>query len=149
MSNGQRSRIHSVLGHEQPPGQALLNIVQPIARGCLRNLHPPNCGVAVQHQLQTWSGLQRILQGRNFYPKSVPRHLYYRPQRASAQANRRWSSAKALVANYPSFGRLAIFHYDHKRNQTSIQEIRKLQLCARFVKHQMVWQADVFEVWPK
>jgi hypothetical protein len=59
--------------------------------------------------------------------------LYHRLKRAPAQANRRRCSYKALVANYAGFGRLSIFHYDDKGNQTSIWEIRKFQL-SRLVK---------------
>jgi hypothetical protein len=62
------------------------------------------------------------------------------------QANSRQCSCEALISNYASFGRFSIFHYDDKRNQTSIREIRKFQLSTRLVKDQMVWQADVFEM---
>jgi hypothetical protein len=55
-------------------------------------------------------------------------------KRAPAQANSRQCACKALISNYASFGRSSIFHYDHKRNQTSIREIRKLQLSARLMK---------------
>jgi hypothetical protein len=108
--------------------------VQPITRGGLCNLHAPNYGIAVQNQLQVWTGLERTLQSSNFYPKSVPRDLNHRPQQTPAQANNRWCSREALIANYASFGGLSIFHYDDKRNQTSIQEIRKFQLSAALVK---------------
>jgi hypothetical protein len=91
----------------------------------LCNLHTPNYCIAIQHQLQVWSGFQRILQSSNFYPKSVPGDLNHRPQGATAQANNRWCSCKTLIANHTSFGGPSIFHYDDKRNQTSIREIRK------------------------
>jgi len=74
------------------------------------------------------------LQGSNFYPKSVPRDLYHRPQRAPAQANSRRCPGKALIANYASFGGSSILHYDYKRNQTPIREIRKLQPYPCLVK---------------
>jgi hypothetical protein len=99
--------------------------VQPITSGRLCNLHTPNYCIAVQYQLQVWSGFQCILQSSNFYPKSVPRDLNHRPQQTPAQANNRWCSCEALIANYASFGGLSIFHHDDQRNQTSIQEIRK------------------------
>jgi hypothetical protein len=99
--------------------------VKAITRGCLCNLHTPNHSVAVQHELQVWGGFQRILQSSNLYPKSVPRDLNHRPQRAPAQANNCCCSSKALIANDASFGGLSIFHYDDKRNQTSIREKRK------------------------
>ncbi len=108
--------------------------MQPITRGGLCNLHTPNYGIAVQHQSQLWSGFQGILQSSNFYPKSVSRDLNHRPQRPPAQANNRWSSCKALIANYAGFGGLSIFHYDDKGNQTAIREIRKVQLLAGLVK---------------
>jgi len=54
-------------------------------------------------------------------------------------------SCKALISNY-GFGRFSIFHYDYKRNQTSVREIRKFHLSTRPVQDQMVWQADVFEM---
>ncbi len=120
--------------------------MQPIARRCLSNLHTPDYGTAVQHHVQAWSGFQGILQGSNFYPKPIPRDLYYCPQRAPAQANHRRCSCKALIANYASFGGLSIFHYDYQRNQTSIEEIRKLQPYTCLMKDLMVWQSDVFEV---
>jgi len=66
------------------------------------------------------------LQSSDLDPKSISRDLYHRPQRVPAQANSRQCSGKALTSNYASFGCFSIFHYDHKRNQTSIQEIRKL-----------------------
>jgi hypothetical protein len=72
--------------------------------------------------------------------------LHHRPQRAPAQANRRQCACKALLANYASFGGFSIFHYDYKRNQTSIREIRKFQFSTGLVKDEMVWQADVFEM---
>jgi hypothetical protein len=81
-----------------------------------------------------WSGFQSVLQSSGFYPKPIPRDLHDRPQRAPAQANSRRCSCKALVANYASFGGFSIFHYDYKRNQTSIREIRKFHLSTRLVK---------------
>jgi len=123
--------------------------VQPITSGGLCHLHTPNCGITVQHHLQVWSGLQRLLQSADFYPKSVPRDLYHRPQQAPAQANRRRRSREALIANYARFGGSSILHYHYKRDQPSIREVGKLQPSARLVKDQMVRQADVFKVWAK
>jgi hypothetical protein len=65
------------------------------------------------------------LQSSDLDPKPIPRDLYHSLQRAPAQANSRQCSGKALIANYASFGRFSIFHYDYKRNQTSIRKIRK------------------------
>jgi hypothetical protein len=92
----------------------------------LCNLHTPNYRIAAQYQLKVWSGFQSVLQSSGLDPKPIPRDLYHRPQRAPAQADRHQCSGKALISNYASFGCFSIFHYDHKRNQTSIQEIRKL-----------------------
>ncbi len=64
----------------------------------------------------------------------ITRDLYYRLKRAPAQANRRRCSCKALVANDAGFGGLSVFHYDYKRNQTSIREISKFQLSTALVK---------------
>jgi hypothetical protein len=100
--------------------------VQPITRGCLCNLHTPNCGIAAQHQLQEWSGFQSFLKSSDLYPKPIPRDLYHRLKRAPAQANSRQCSYKALISDYASLGCFPIFHYDYKRNQTSIREIRKI-----------------------
>jgi len=50
--------------------------------------------------------------------------LYHRLKRTPVQANRRQCSCEALIANDARFGGFSIFHYDYKRNQTSIQEIR-------------------------
>ena len=107
--------------------------MQPITGGGLCYLHSLNYCIPAQQRLQVWSGFQSTLQSRNFYPKSIPRDLYYGLKRAPAQANRRRCSGKALVANYAGFGGLSIFHYDDKGNQTSIWEIRKFQL-SRLVK---------------
>jgi hypothetical protein len=38
------------------------------------------------------------------------------------------------MANDVGFGGLSIFHYDYKRNQTSIRKICKFQLSTRLVK---------------
>jgi hypothetical protein len=108
--------------------------VQPITRGCLCNLHTPNCGIPAQNQLKVWDGFQSVLQSSDLDPKPIPRDLYHRLQRAPAQANSRQGSCKALIANYAGFGGLSIFHYDYQRNQTSIREIRKFQLFTRLVK---------------
>jgi hypothetical protein len=72
--------------------------------------------------------------------------LYHGLKRAPAQSNRRRCSGKAFIADYAGFGGFSIFHYDYKRNQTTIWEIHKLQLSTPLVKDQMVWQADVFEI---
>jgi len=120
--------------------------MQPITRGCLCNLHSLNYCIAAQHQLQVWSGFQSVLQSCDRYPKPIPRDLYHRLKRAPTQANRRRCSCKALIANYAGFGGPSIFHYDYKRNQTSIREIHKFQLSTPLVKDQMVGQADVFEM---
>ena len=120
--------------------------MQPITPGCLCNLHSLNYCVAAQHHLKVWSGFQSLLQSFNFDPESIPRDLYYRPKRAPAQANRRRCSCKALISNYARFGGLSILHYNYKRNQTSIREIRKFQPSTCLVKDEMVWQADAFEM---
>src|ERR1700733_2750808 len=79
MSDAQRPRSDSILSHQQPARQPLLNAVQPVTRGCLCNLHAPNCDIAVQQQSKVWCGLQSILQSSNSYPKSVSRDLYHCP----------------------------------------------------------------------
>jgi hypothetical protein len=112
----------------------VLDIVQAITPGGLRNLHSLNHGIPAQHQLQMRGGLQSLLQSCDFYPKPIPCDLYDRLQRASVQANRRRGSCKALVANDAGFGGPSIFHYDHKRNQASIREICKFQLSTALVK---------------
>jgi hypothetical protein len=84
--------------------------------------------------LKVWSGFQSVSQSCDPYPKPIPRDLYHRLKRAPAQANSRQCSCKALIANYAGFGRSSVFHYDYKRNQTSIREIRKFQLSTRLVK---------------
>jgi hypothetical protein len=61
--------------------------------------------------------------------------LYHRLKRAPAQANGRRCSYKTLIANYAGFGGLSISHYDYKRNQTSIQEIREFHLSTSLVKN--------------
>jgi len=81
-----------------------------------------------------WRGFQSVLQSSDLYPEPISRDLYHRLKRAAAQANGRQCSCKALISNYASFGRFSIFHYDYKRNQTSIREIRKFQLPTRLVK---------------
>src|SRR5580704_4064137 len=120
--------------------------MKPITRGGLCNLHSLNYGIAAQHQLQVWSGFQSVLQSCDLYPKPIPRDLYHRLKRAPAQANGRRRSDKALIADYAGFDGLSIFHYDDKRNQTSIREIREFHLSTSFVKNQMVRQTDVFEM---
>jgi hypothetical protein len=75
--------------------------------------------------LQVWSGFQRVLQSTDLDPKPIPRDLHHRMKRTPAQANSRQRSCKAFISNYASFGRSSIFHYDDKRDQTSIREIRK------------------------
>ena len=93
-----------------------------------------------------WSGFQRVLQSTDLDPKTISRDLYHRLKGAPAQANSRQCSCKALISNYASFGGSSIFHYDYKRNQTSVREIRKFHLSTRLVQDQMVWQEDVFEM---
>jgi hypothetical protein len=60
--------------------------------------------------------------------------LYHRLQRAAAQADSRQCSRKTLISNDAGFGRSSVFHYDYKRNQTSIREVRKFQPSTRLVK---------------
>jgi hypothetical protein len=99
--------------------------VQPITRGCLCNLHASNYCIAAQDQLEAWSGFQNVLQSYDLDPKTIPRDLYHRLKRGPVQTNSRRCSCKTLISNYASFGRFSIIHYDYKRNQTSIREIRK------------------------
>ncbi len=120
--------------------------MQPITCGRLCNLHSLNYCIAAQHQLQVWGGFQSALQSYDFDPKPIPGDLYYRLKRAAAQANCRGRSGKALIANYAGFGSPSIFHYDYKRNQTSVREICKFQFSTPIVKDKMVWQADIFEM---
>jgi hypothetical protein len=95
--------------------------------------------------LKVWSGFQSILQSSGLYPKPIPRDLYHRFKRAPAQANCRRCSCKALIANDAGLGGSSIFHYDYKRNQTSVREICEFHL-SRLMKDQMAWQVDVFEM---
>jgi hypothetical protein len=104
----------------------MLNLVQPITRGCLCNLHSLDYCIAAQHQLKVWSGFHSVLQSSDLYPKPIPRDLYHRPKRAPVQANRRRYSCKALISNDTGFGGSSIFHRDYKRNQTAIREIHKV-----------------------
>ena len=120
--------------------------MQPITRGCLRNLHTPNCSIAVHIYCRSGADSKLCLKLSHLYPKPIPRDLYHRLKRAPPQANSRQCSYKAFIADNASFGRFPIFHYDDKRNQTSIREIRKFQLFTLLVKDEMVWQADVFEM---
>jgi hypothetical protein len=54
VSHGYQSGLDSVLGHEQPPCQALFNLVQSIAGNRLRNLHALHYSVARQYRLKLW-----------------------------------------------------------------------------------------------
>jgi hypothetical protein len=56
--NGETASAHAVLGHEQPAGKALLNFVEAIARGGLRDLLPLEHGIAIQAHLEFRSGLE-------------------------------------------------------------------------------------------
>jgi hypothetical protein len=103
----------------------LLNIVQPITGGCLRNLHTSDGGVAAQYRLQLWRRSQSVLQSFDPDPKSVPRDLYHGLKHTPAQANSRQGSRTALLSHDASFSRFSILHNDDKRNQTSIREIYK------------------------
>lgn len=55
MGDRQCRGIYSVLSYEEPAREALFNIVEPIARGCLRELHPLNYCISSQNPLQLWS----------------------------------------------------------------------------------------------
>jgi hypothetical protein len=66
-------------------------------------------------------------------------------KRAPVQADSRGRSCKALFANHAGFGGSSIFHYDYKRNETSVREICKFHL-SRLVKDQVAWQFNVFEM---
>jgi len=55
-------------------------------------------------------------------------------KRTPTQANGRQCASEAFISNYASFDRSSIFHYDYKRNQTSIREIRKFHLPTGLVK---------------
>jgi hypothetical protein len=121
------------LCHEQPPRKALLNVVQPIARCCLCNMQTVNYRIAAQHPSQVWGGFQSVFQSSKLHPKSIPRDLYHCLKRAPVQADSRGRSCKALFADHAGFGGSSIFHYDYKRNETSVREICKFHL-SRLVK---------------
>jgi len=124
----------------------MLDLVQPITRRGLRNLHSLNCGIAAQHQLKVRIGFEIVLQSSDLYPEPISRDLHHRPKRARLQANRRRCPCKALPSNDTGLGGSSILHYDYKRNQTAVQEIRKFQPCRRLVKDSMVGQADVLKI---
>jgi hypothetical protein len=46
------------MGHQQPAGKALLNFVEAIARGGLRDLHSLEHGIATHAHLEFGSGLE-------------------------------------------------------------------------------------------
>ena len=56
MCDGQRRSLDAVLGHQQPARQAWFDIVQAIAGGGLRHLHPLQDGITIQAHLQVGSG---------------------------------------------------------------------------------------------
>jgi hypothetical protein len=84
--------------------------------------------------LEAWSGFQSVLQRSDLDPKPIPRDLYHRLKRGPAQANSSGCSCETLISNYAGFSGLSTFHHDYKRNQTSVREIRKLQLSTRLVE---------------
>ena len=52
MSHRQLGRLHSVFGHEQPAGEPLFPIVQSIAGGRVRHLHPLQDRVPAEAHLE-------------------------------------------------------------------------------------------------
>ena len=53
--NKHRSIVHAIVRHQQPSRETLLNIMQPVTRRCLSNLHSLNYCVAAQYCLKPWS----------------------------------------------------------------------------------------------
>src|SRR2546425_9865947 len=52
VGNGQQIGTHSILSYQQPPCEALLGVVQPIAHRCLCKLKPLKYCIAVQYPLE-------------------------------------------------------------------------------------------------
>ena len=74
----------SILSHEQPACQAFLNLVNPIARGCLGYLYRQSRSVTAQNDSKQRCRWQQSPQRVNSHAKTVPRHLHNFAKRAPA-----------------------------------------------------------------
>ena len=65
------SQFHPILSHQQPTRETLLNIVEPIARRGLCNLHPLKPRMPAQDHLQLRSRAQNAFQRISHHSEAV------------------------------------------------------------------------------
>ena len=146
--DAQQTRSDTILREQQPPAQALLQIVQAIAARGLRDLQSVNRRVPVQQNLQARTRWQYLFQRIHGDSEAVSANLHYRAVRAPAKSRRHGDRRKALVAHHSDFDALSTSGCEHERDHARVQEVGILEFLIRLMKAAALREAYELQVRP-
>jgi hypothetical protein len=135
-----------VVGHEQPAGQSLLDFVEAIAGGGLRNLHALEDSVAIQAHLELGSRLERRLKRTRGDAEAVARNLYDDAKRAPIETDGQSGADRPFASHDSCFDFPSAAHGNDNGGQAAIEKVYEELLFARLVKAQMARQIEKFQV---
>jgi hypothetical protein len=100
--------LHAIEAQQQPPAQALLQRVVPVARCGLRNLRDQRLGVAQQEVHQRASLLKLFFQRVCAHPERVPGPQHESATESRITAHEHGDADQTLVADDSRFGGRAV-----------------------------------------
>ena len=141
--------MEAVLAHQQPAGQALINSVQPVAGGELRNLHAMHEGKTAQLRAQPRSGKQNILKHFRADAHAASRHLHDGPEDLETKSLGKRHPYHAFLADDTDFHTSPIVTESDQRRHAVVQKIGKLNFFAGFLQDLVLGKVDGLEVGTK
>src|SRR4051812_12884129 len=126
VGNRENLGFNAVLGHQQPASEALLDAMETIARGSLRDLQSEDNCVALQHALELRSGRKHFAQDADRNPESIAGNLHNFQKRTADQSGHRGNTYESFASYQPGFDGFSAAEDNHQGNQAFVQEVREL-----------------------
>src|SRR5437016_361387 len=147
---GQRDPlgINSVLAHEKPARQPLVEFMQAVAGRDLGYLQPLRQNVPIEMRLEFRRQRQNCFQCLRWKSEPAAGNLHNRAKRAARYSHRERSANHSFFAHQPDFDTLAILDQYDQRDHPLIREIGKIEFFSLLMHDKVTRKFEKFEVRP-
>src|SRR6185503_4800245 len=122
VSEWQHVAIDSVVAHERPTRQTLVDVGAAIGQGCLRGLRREGMYVAQQQAIEGLASLNRTQKRGGLNPVAGARQLDVLVMRALVRAEQKREAAHALTAIDAHLDALRVRARRHDRDDAALEE---------------------------
>jgi hypothetical protein len=146
MSHDKLVGLELIVIDQQPSAKLLLDIMEPVAHGGLRDLGHQRLSIEQQQSLKHSAPGKFGSHGIRSHPDGAPAALDYRPVCRRLAAHKKGDSDEAVVPGDSYLGGPAIFHNIQQRNYRRCRKIYVRHPVARLVEDFAERHQDCFQM---